>query len=85
LGTMFAGTTVSAEVKVKCHFIDAKSKRPLAALETTGNSKNMGRSSVGGIGVTGGQSHTNRAYENAAEAIADYIAKHHTGLAAAAK
>lgn len=80
LGALIMASTTNSEVKVLCNFIEKKTDRTLATIEAMGNSKYMGRASIGGIGVTDTSSYTGRAYENAVETIVKYIEDHHSGM-----
>lgn len=85
LGAMFGGGMANSEVRVTCDFHETQPQRKVASMEAMGNSKLMGRSSVGGIGVTSGKAYRERAFENAGEIVSDYVQKHHSAFKNKAK
>jgi len=58
-------------------FLDAKTNETVGSIDITGDSKNMGTSSVGGFGVTGPAAFTEKALENLSDGLAQYIIEHH--------
>jgi len=75
--TIFMAGGDGAEVDVKFVFLDAKTNETVGSIDITGDSKNMGTSSVGGFGVTGPAAFTEKALENLSDGLAQYIIEHH--------
>ena len=72
--SVLGGGMANAEVELDGVFTRGTSSDPVGSFHLTGNSKNRGRTSIGGFGVTSSEDYTQTAIEEAAEKLADLIA-----------
>src|SRR4051794_3351577 len=61
--SVLAGSAANAEVELDGAFTTAASPEPIGTFHLTGNSKNRGRTSIGGFGVTSSEDYTDTAIE----------------------
>ncbi len=77
LTSVFANSLANSEIEVTAILAESTPAiRKLSSLTVTGNSKQRGRSTVGGIGVTEATDYTETAMEEAADRIAHYLVQH---------
>ena len=72
--SVLGGSGANAEVELDGVFTRADSNDPLATFHLMGNSRNRGRTSVGGFGVTSSEDYTDTAIEEAAGKLAELLA-----------
>jgi len=72
--SVLGGGMANAEVELDGVFTRGTSPDPVGSFHLTGNSKNRGRTSIGGFGVTSSEDYTQTAIEEAAEKLAELIA-----------
>lgn len=78
---VFASSAANSTVEVACEFVASQSKSTIGAITVEGDSKDKGRSEVFGLGVTSSADYTERAIQNAASLIVDYIMAHRPAAA----
>ena len=72
--SVLGGSGANAEVELDGAFTAGAATDPLATFHLMGNSRNRGRTSVGGFGVTSSEDYTDTAIEEAAGKLAELLA-----------
>ena len=72
--SVLGSSAANAEVELDGVFTAGNAPDPLATFHLMGNSRNRGRTSVGGFGVTSSEDYTDTAIEEAAQKLSEMLA-----------